>query len=128
MSHRFAAMAKLAAAELGIEKTPDEWDRLITGWIAEYRMKNPDRSETMTDSEVFAEVMEHTRAQKEKAEENLRNFEQFIANAPTSAKAEKMVREFMAGFAENCPMELLIRLAQTTVEFRRSEMNPQKEN
>lgn len=122
MSDRFKEVARIIAAELGIEKTAEEWNRLITAWITDYRMENPDKTELMTDSEVFGLVMENVRAQREKSEANLRTYEEFINNAPTDAKAEKFIREFMAGFAENCPMELLIRLSRTALEFRRSEM------
>lgn len=124
MSDRFKEAARIAAAELGIEKSPKEWERLITGWIAEYRTANPEDSELMSDSEVFAQVMENTRAQKEKSEANLRTFEETINNAPTDAKAEKFLREFASGFAKSCPMELLIRISKTALEFRRTEMKP----
>lgn len=122
MSDRFKEIARIVANELGIEKTPEEWDRLITRWIAEYRAENPERSESMTDSEVFQEVMDNVKAQQEKSESNLRNLEEHIRNAPTNAKSEKFIRDCLAGFAENCPMELLIRQAKTAVEFRRTEM------
>lgn len=53
---------------------------------------------------------------------HLADFIRDVKNAPTDARAEKMVRYMLEDMAKDCPMSMLIRLGQCLIECRKDEL------
>lgn len=57
----FGLVTRVAAEECGIEKTPQEWSRLVMSWIKEYRERHPEFTKE-SDTQIFNRFVEETRS------------------------------------------------------------------
>ncbi len=53
---------------------------------------------------------------------NLNLFSEQVSRATTDTFCEKVVRYTLAGISENCPLELLIILANSVIKYREQEI------
>lgn len=65
----------------------------------------------------------------EKSLRTVRLMVRLITNAKAGNEAaEKTLRKLLGGFAENCPKELLIRISELVLKFRKDEMRREAES
>ena len=57
----------------------------------------------------------------------LDEFKQYLNNAKTNVKAEKIVRLMIEEVAKNCPIDVLIRLGECIIDCRKIELRNELE-
>jgi hypothetical protein len=72
---------------------------------------------------VFPEV-----AAMDESNRNLTAFAAHVHAAPADEKSEWVVRAMLEGTAQNCPMDVLVRLGECLVECRKSELRGEAES
>jgi hypothetical protein len=59
--------------------------------------------------------------------DNLSLFAEHVRNAPSDEHAERVVRLMIGNVATNCPMGLLLQLAQCVIDYRKTELRGEAE-
>jgi hypothetical protein len=59
--------------------------------------------------------------------DRLNDFAKALRDAPTDARAEKIVRYTVEEIAKDCPMRILVAIGQCIVDCRKSELQDEAE-